>query len=206
MEALYNVAGFLSDERTNSPQNIEAHFALNTIAPYLFSKHLFDPLAAAGCPDARTVIVNFGSSAVNSVQSLDVQTLANPAKIGGLMGAYANTKLALTAMTRAMSDEAAESNVSYLTVDPGPTKTPMTASGDGMPWFIRLLAPLLFKPVEVQAKRIVDSVRQATADRESGLYISEGRRRPFPRLATDKALQAEVIKLLDDLTDQYCAD
>ncbi|MEM1067307.1 MAG: SDR family NAD(P)-dependent oxidoreductase [Planctomycetota bacterium] len=202
LEALYNVAGFLSDKRMTSPQNIEGHFALNTIAPYLFTKHLMDPLAAGGRPDNRSVVVNFGSSAVNSVKTLDVQTLANPAKVGGLMGAYANTKLALTAMTLAMSGTAGASTVSYLTVDPGPTKTSMTGSGDGMPWFIRLLAPLLFKPADVQAERIVDSVQQAVADGESGLYISEGRRKPFPRLATDEALQGEIVNLLDQLTNR----
>ncbi|MEM6471449.1 MAG: SDR family NAD(P)-dependent oxidoreductase, partial [Planctomycetota bacterium] len=206
LEALYNVAGFLSDKRTISPQNIEGHFAINTIAPYLFSKHLVGPLAAGGRTDALSVVVNFGSSAVNSIKTLNVQALVDPAKIGGLMGAYANTKLALTALTLAMNDAAAASSVSYLTVDPGPTKTPMTGSGDGMPWFVRLLAPILFKPVDVQAKRIVDSVQQASRDGESGLYISEGRRKPFPRLAMDRTLQTEVMNLLDEQTNQLELD
>ncbi|MEO1528180.1 MAG: SDR family NAD(P)-dependent oxidoreductase [Planctomycetota bacterium] len=196
LDALYNLAGFLSDNRVESVQGIEAHFAINTVAPYLFANQLSASLSAGKGGEKSAVVVNFGSSAVNSVKKLEVQSLANPAKIGGLMGAYANSKLALMAMTLAMDAEAMKSNVLFQVADPGPTKTSMTHTGDGMPWFLKLLVPLIFKTADVQAKRLVDGVQKAVAEGESGLYISEGRRKRFPKLATDKTLQSDLMQLL----------
>ena len=158
LAAVYNVAGILTQQRFNSKQGLEAHFAVNTVAPFLFAKHLRSVLKTEAASGVRPAVVNFGSSAVNSVKKLDVQALADPIEIGGLMGAYANSKLALMAMTKAFSDES--DKVLYLSVDPGATKTSMTQSGDGMPWYLKPLVPFLFKPADVQAKRIVDGVQK----------------------------------------------
>ncbi|MEM1224958.1 MAG: SDR family NAD(P)-dependent oxidoreductase [Planctomycetota bacterium] len=200
LSAIYNVAGLLTDNRITSVQGIEGHFAINTVAPYLFTRCLRNSLEAGKEADETSVVVNFGSSAVNSVKKLDVPTMVDPPKIGGLMGAYATSKLALMAVTLAMIDRQANSGVLFVNADPGPTKTSMTGSGDGMPWFIRLLRPLIFKSADVQAKRLVDGVEQAVADRQTGLYISEGRRKPNPKAATDKVVQDDLMNLLESLT------
>ncbi|MEM9368898.1 MAG: SDR family NAD(P)-dependent oxidoreductase [Planctomycetota bacterium] len=199
LSAIYNVAGLLTGNRISSRQGIEGHFAINTVAPYLICQHLCGVLEAAQQTGVHSVVVNLGSSAADSLKSLDVQSLADPDEVGGLMGAYANSKLALTAMTLAMGRE---SGVSWLTADPGPTKTSMTRGGDGMPWFLRPLVPLLFKPADLQAKRLVDAVELAAAENASGLYISQGRRKPVPASAQDLAVQSDVMNLLAELTSQ----
>ena len=43
ISALYNIAGLLTDKRVMSPQNIEGHFALNTLAPYVFDSATTKP-------------------------------------------------------------------------------------------------------------------------------------------------------------------
>ncbi|MEM6689822.1 MAG: SDR family NAD(P)-dependent oxidoreductase [Planctomycetota bacterium] len=200
LNALYNIAGLLTDKRITSLQGVEGHFAVNTVAPFLFARELNGLLTAGGKTGEHSVVVNFSSSAVNSVKRLNPQTLIEPADIGGLMGAYANCKLALMAMTLAMNSQSEQSRVLFQSVDPGPTRTPMTKSGDGMPWFLRLLVPFIFKAPEVQAKRLVDGVQQAVRNNESGLYISEGRRKPYPGLAMDRAFQRELMEVLDQVT------
>ena len=202
ISAIYNVAGLLTESRIESAQGIEGHFAINTVAPFLFAKHLSNVLDASVKSDDRPVVVTFGSSAVNSIKTLEVGALSNPSDIGGLMGAYAKTKLALMAMTLYMSEEQRDAGVSFLCVDPGPTKTTMTSSGDGMPWFLKLLVPFIFKSAEVQAKRLVEGVEKARTDGQSGLYISEGKRKPYPAIARDKTIQAELNQLLKELCVQ----
>ncbi|MEM6691698.1 MAG: SDR family NAD(P)-dependent oxidoreductase [Planctomycetota bacterium] len=201
LHAVYNIAGLLTDKRISSPQGIEGHFAVNTIAPYLFAKRLSGALVDAQAMGEPSVVVNFTSSAAYSIKSTEVGDLAEPADIGGLMGAYANTKLALMAMTLAMQKEFGQ-RLRFYSADPGPTKTPMTKAGDGMPWFVRLLVPLIFKAPDVQAQRLISGIQKAVSDDISGVHISQGKRKSFPKMAEDKAFQNELMKVLGELTKQ----
>lgn len=93
--ALYNNSGVLTSQRVNSMQGHESNYAVNTLAPYILMKSLRAALRRSeGAP--QTMFINTTSSAQNAVKSLDVESLSNPETIGGLTGAYAATKLALT--------------------------------------------------------------------------------------------------------------
>ncbi|MEM6839682.1 MAG: SDR family NAD(P)-dependent oxidoreductase [Cyanobacteria bacterium P01_C01_bin.120] len=141
ISALYNIAGLLTDKRVMSPQDIEGHFAVNTLAPYYLTQLLRQQLGEGARASRHSVVVNFASSAMNGVKELDVETLANPESIGGLTGAYAKSKAALAAASLANREELLKDDIFIQVVDPGPTKTTMTRSSDGMPWFLRLLYP-----------------------------------------------------------------
>ena len=197
ISALYNIAGILTDRRMMSPQNVEGHFAVNTIAPYILMQRLRKQLSAGSTSESQSVVVNFSSSAIKGLKKLEVAQLSNPKEIGGLMGAYARTKLALDVMGKGMEKELSEESILIVAADPGPTKTTMTGSGDGMPWFLRLLQPFLFKSAKQQAERLVRGVQQAVADKKTGLYISEGQRKKYPAMALDGQLQRELRALLD---------
>ncbi|MEM8544917.1 MAG: SDR family NAD(P)-dependent oxidoreductase [Cyanobacteria bacterium P01_H01_bin.119] len=197
ISALYNIAGLLTDKRITSPQNIEGHFALNTLAPYLLTQRLRKQLSAGAKGDRQSVVVNFSSSAINGVKELDVATLTNPESIGGLMGAYANSKAALTAVSHLMQEELSEDGILIEVVDPGPTKTSMTGSSDGMPWFLRLLRPLIFKSAKLQSQKLVSAVEAAVSEEKSGLFISEGQRKSYPSTVLNKEVQLEIKQLLD---------
>ncbi|MEM9265658.1 MAG: SDR family NAD(P)-dependent oxidoreductase [Cyanobacteria bacterium P01_F01_bin.13] len=208
INALYNVSGLLTDQRIMSPQGVEGHFALNTLAPYMLIQGLRSSLGkalpsqlAAGASDGdRAVIANFSSSAINAVKEIDVAQLRNPDKIGGLMDAYAKSKLAVTAVTCLLKDDLLEENILIYSVDPGATKSSMTKESTGMPPFLRWLAPLLFKSPDHQAMKITKGMEVAITDGESGLFITNGRRKPNPPLALDKAFQSDLKALLQDLS------
>ena len=203
VSALYNIAGLLTEKRVMSPQNIEGHFAINTLAPYCLTQLLRKELSAGVTTDRYSVVVNFSSSATNGVKELDVATLTNPESIGGLMGAYAKSKAALTAVSVSMKEELLDDGILIETVDPGPTKTSMTSSSDGMPWFLLLLRPLIFKSAKFQAQRLVDAVETAVSDGKSGLFISEGKRKAHPSIVLNKHIQTEIKLLLDTQVQHY---
>lgn len=196
--ALYNIAGLLTDKHITSPQNVEGHFALNALAPYMLIQ-LFRPhLKAAATPKSPSFIVNFSTSAVNSVKSIDVDKLSNPAKIGGLMGAYANTKALLNIMAGFLEQELSADHIYIYSVDPGATRTQMTNSNPGMPWLVQLLVPLFFGDPKKQAKKVVHSVHEAAKNKSTGIFISNGKFRSNPPLANDKETQNAVRQLMDN--------
>lgn len=197
ISALYNIAGLLTDKRIMSPQNIEGHFALNTLAPYALTQLLRNQLGAGVRNIQQSVIVNFSSSAINAVKEIDVRTLTNPESIGGLMGAYATSKTALTAVSALMKEELLKDGILIQVVDPGPTKTSMTGSSDGMPWYLLLLRPLLFKSAKLQAQRLISAVESAVSEGKSGLFISEGQQKSYPPITLNKDIQTEIKSLLD---------
>ena len=200
IDALYNVSGLLTDRRIMSPQGVEGHFALNTLAPYMLIQGLRSQLSAGASDGNQSVIVNFSSSAINAVKEIDVTQLRNPDKIGGLMDAYAKSKLAVTAVTCLLKDDLMEENILIYSVDPGATKSSMTKESTGMPPLLRLLAPLLFKSPDRQAMKIIKGMEAAVTDGKSGLFITNGRRKPNPPLALDKAFQSDLKALLQDLS------
>ena len=203
ISALYNIAGLLTDKRVMSPQNIEGHFALNTLAPYVLTQLLRNSLRAGAKGIQKSVVVNFSSSAINAVKELKVETLTNPESIGGLMGAYATSKAALTAVSDLMKEELLEDGILIQVVDPGPTKTSMTSSSDGMPWYLLLLRPLLFKSAKLQAQRLLSAIESAVIEGKSGLFISEGKRKAYPSIALNKNIQTEIKLLLDTQIQQF---
>ena len=151
--ALYNNAGLLTYNRVISRQNVEGHFAVNALAPYLFIQKLRKQLKAGSTAEDQSVVVNVSSEGAYTSKKFDVATLTNPEKIGGLMGAYSQSKLAIATMTCLMSEELSAEGILILSVSPGPTKSRMVDAGDGIPWLIRLLRPVLFKPADVQAQK-----------------------------------------------------
>lgn len=203
ISALYNVAGILTDRRLTSEQGYEGHYAVNVLAPYFITQRLRKQLSAGSTSSRKSVVVNFASSAIMSVKKMAVSELTNPKEIGGLMGAYAKTKLAITIVSEFLNEELSDEGILTHAVDPGPTKTPMTGGGDGMPWIVSLLQPLLFKSPEGQAKKAVSAVDAGVSEGASGIYISEGKRKKAPAVVSNKEIQMELRKLLEDQIAEF---
>ncbi|MEM1157536.1 MAG: SDR family NAD(P)-dependent oxidoreductase [Verrucomicrobiota bacterium] len=203
LSALYNVAGLLTDSRMTSMQGVEAHFAVNTLAPYLMIQRLRSQLSAGSSSEQKAIVVNFSSSAIKSVKKLDISSLINPKEIGGLMGAYAKSKVATTMISELLQEQLSAQGILICSVDPGPTKTPMTDSGDGMPWFLSLLQPLIFKSAEAQAGKVVDAVGAVVHEGVSGVFISEGKRKPAPAIVSDTELQSSLRALLEAQVERF---
>ncbi|MEM1184834.1 MAG: SDR family NAD(P)-dependent oxidoreductase [Planctomycetota bacterium] len=197
VKALYNVAGLLTDQRMTSAQGIEGHFAVNTLAPYVMAMALREPLSTGSSRGDLSVVVNFSSSAVKGVKALNAADLANPSDIGGLFGAYATTKFAVTAVSCMLADEFQKDGTIVVSADPGATRTAMTKGNLAMPWFLRLLAPLVFSSPEKQATKLVSGVEQARAAGSSGAFIASGKQAENPPLAMDANVQADLRSVLD---------
>ncbi|MEM1052824.1 MAG: SDR family NAD(P)-dependent oxidoreductase [Pseudomonadota bacterium] len=190
--ALYCVAGVLTSERRLSVQGHESHYAVNVLANYVLIKNLKSSMAAS--EDGETpMIVSMSSSAIKS-GDLVVDGLSNPPKIGGLMGAYAQSKMALTAMVAEMARELEMSGVLIRAIDPGPTKTSMTSGGDGMPLILRWLAPILFSDAHQQAAKIVAAADPAAFGQGTGTFVSSWKEQKLPKSIADGSKRAELMR------------
>ena len=159
IDALYNNSGVLTSEKTLSSQGFESQFAVNVLAPYQLTLGLRDKMTRSS-NDSPAMVVFFSSSAVNSQKSLNLDELANPDKVGGLMGAYAQTKLAVTALAPALSESLKADNILIRAVDPGATKTAMTTSGNSaMPKPLQWLAPILFSAAATSKRPKLSTVQ-----------------------------------------------
>lgn len=199
IDALYNNSGVLTGDRVLSAQGFESQFAVNTLAPYLLTTLLRKKLARPS-DQQPAMVVNFSSSAISPLKAMELDQLATPEKVGGLMTTYAQTKLAVTALAPALADGLKSDNILIRAVDPGATKSPMTTGGNsGMPKLVALLAPLLFKPADKQAAKVIDAADPSALGGRTGIYVANRKEKKMPPPATDSTNQAELLNLLDGL-------
>lgn len=198
IDALYNNAGLLTGKKTLSAQGFESQFAVNTLAAYQMTKALRAKMARPA-DERPAMVVNLSSSAITPLKALELDTLANPPKVGGLMSTYAQTKLAVTTLSAALAAELKSDNILIRAIDPGATKTPMTTSGSGMPKILAWIAPLVFSPADKQAAKLVDSADPSAFGGASGIYVANRRQKKPPAPVTDAKVQGNLMALLDGL-------
>ena len=197
LDLLFNNSGVLTSERVMSVQRHESNYAVNTLAPYVMTQGL-RPALRNQHAGAKSMIVNTTSSAHNAAKSLDTTTLSDPKDIGGLTGAYATTKLALTTMGTAMESELEAEGIMIRSVCPGPVVTPMTKTSDAMPGILKLLVPLLFKSPDKQASKMIYAAQTESYGGKTGIYITNGKEKPLPSLAQDASVQAKLMAKLSE--------
>ncbi|WP_419909919.1 SDR family NAD(P)-dependent oxidoreductase [Hoeflea sp.] len=197
VDALYNNSGVLTAQKTLSVQGFESQFAVNVLAPYQLTVELRDKMTRPA-DEAPAMVVLFSSSAVNAQKTLDLKELANPAMVGGLMGTYAQTKLAVTALAPALSEALSANNILIRAVDPGATKTAMTTSGNAaMPKPLQWLAPFLFSAADKQAAKVIDSADPAAFGGRTGIFVANRKQKTMPKPAAEEATQKQLIALLE---------
>ena len=205
IDTLYNVAGVLNSTRVLSAQGFESNFAVNTLAPYQLIRGLREKMARAS-DTLPAMIMNFSSSAVLRQKTLDIKNLVNPKEVSGLMGTYAQSKLALTALTVAIAWDLQRDNILVRAVDPGATKTSMTTQNDSMPKLLRWLAPLLFQNADKQAAKVVQSARPTAFGGRSGIFVANVKEKGVPIPAADPEIQRQLLALLDHSIRAETAD
>ncbi|MEL6919892.1 MAG: SDR family NAD(P)-dependent oxidoreductase [Pseudomonadota bacterium] len=195
IDALYNNSGVLTSERVMSAQGHESNYAVNTLAAYVMMQAMRPALRRDDAAEA-TMIINTTSSAHNAAKSLDTETLSEPKTIGGLTGAYATTKLALTTMGTAMADALNAEGIMVRSVCPGAVVTPMTKTSDAMPGILKLLVPLFFNAPDKQAAKMIHAAQTDSFGGRTGIYITNGKEKPLPKLAVDQDVQARLMAKL----------
>ncbi len=196
LDALLSISGVLTSERRLSAQGFESHYAVNTLATYDLIRHAI-PLLRRPEGEPAAMVVTMSSSTINRVKRVELDTIADPKEIGGLMGAYAHSKVALTAMGSAWAATLKKDNILIRSVDPGATMTPMIERGDGMPAPIRWMAPLLFAKPRTQAEKLLQTLSPMAFHGDSGGFYAQGRAKKPPALVLDRQFQERVMEKLE---------
>lgn len=205
IDYLFNNAAILTHRRIMSAQNIESHFAINVVAPYYLCQSLRSLLQNSAEIGHQPIIINVSSGAAFRVKKLDISTLQNPPEIGGIFGAYSNSKLALTAISTMMADELTKQNILVRSVNPGRVKTPMTLENESIPWWIRFgitMTPFTFQPAERQARKVVNAANKYAFSDKNGAFIFQDYETDNPKLAMDTKFTSKLRSLLDELIIQ----
>jgi len=170
IDALFNNAGIMSDGLQWTSSGREAHFEINVLAPYIVTIALRD-LVALG--DSKTIL-NTSSNSLLMVRDFDITKLEQPSEFKKLIGPYAKSKLALSLWSAAVAPTLDALGVRILSVDPGPTKTAMSA-GPGMPAWLLPLRHLIFRSPARAADVLYDAAFHSKAP--SGTFLLSGKRR-----------------------------
>ncbi|MCJ8300807.1 MAG: SDR family NAD(P)-dependent oxidoreductase, partial [Pseudomonadales bacterium] len=155
IDLLFHNAGVLTANKILSRDNIEMHFAINCIAPYLLTKHLMPLLNQAD--DAKVIIS--GSGASSMAMNIKVDQLVNPETFKGMTGSYAQSKASVKVLFSYLQTKS--QHIKYSVVDLSPTKTKMTRS-EAMPTIFKW-ASFLFTSPEKSAQKLYASIQQPNA-------------------------------------------
>ncbi len=109
LDVLINNAGVYKTPNSTTKEGLDIRFVVNTIAPYVLTKHLLPQLGATGR------VINLSSAAQSSV---DPAALKGEGQLSD-SDAYAQSKLALTMWSRLMGEAQSESGPVIIAVNPG---------------------------------------------------------------------------------------
>ncbi|WGW05983.1 SDR family NAD(P)-dependent oxidoreductase [Tropicibacter oceani] len=184
IDVLINNAGVLKTPQTRTAEGLDVRFVVNTIAPYLLTRRLLPIIPATGR------VVNLSSAAQAPV---DVQALRGKRGLDD-MGAYAQSKLAITIWTQDMARAHPDGPV-FIAVNPGSLlATKMVKEGFG----------LAGSDLSIGA----DILRRAALSQEfasaSGRYFdNDSKRFAQPNAAAgDQAHVTDVMAAIRDLAGQ----
>jgi retinol dehydrogenase 12 len=197
LDVLINNAGGTFRSKTMSADNIEATFALNTVAAFTLTSHLRGTLA-----QAHGRVVNIATGFLSRTK-LNVADLVNPPSYSSL-GIYARAKLASIMMTLEQAERWKSDGVSAVSVQPGIVLG--TRFGGGEPSrssFGRTIGATLLQllGVGVTLEQATERYQQAAfGDMASGGYFAWGKVTKLPQQAQDASVRQAVWQLLEKLT------
>lgn len=187
LDLLVNNAGVLLDGIQMSPDHLEMHTQINLIAPYIMMQSLKENVS-----QTQGVIINISSGSGFRARDLSIKELTRPSIAKKLVGSYARSKLALSAVTQALGEEYARVDVTLASVGPGANKTAMS-SGDGMPKLLQLLGPIIYAPPSKGAQRIVDAVEAARAHYQPGAFFTGHKAKELPAFAQSPKITEALL-------------
>jgi NAD(P)-dependent dehydrogenase (short-subunit alcohol dehydrogenase family) len=192
IHVLVNNAGVAKKQRTLSVDGIELTFAVNHLAPFLFTRELL-PLLRAGAP-SRIVTV---ASAAEASGRIDFDDLQSEKKYRGFP-VYAKTKLMNVMFTYELSTRLAGSGVTANCVHPGAVATDMLRQ---RPWWLYgLISPFLLSP-EQGAAAPVYLASSPEVEGVCGDYFVRGRAKPSSLRSYDADARKRLWELSDALID-----
>jgi NAD(P)-dependent dehydrogenase (short-subunit alcohol dehydrogenase family) len=197
LDVLINNAGGMFRTKTMSADNIEATFALNTVAAFALTSLLHRPLA-----QARGRVVTIATGFLGRTK-LNVQDLVNPKSYSPL-GRYAQAKLASIMMTLEQAQRWQQEGISAIAVQPGIVLgTRFGGAEPSRPSLGRRVGATILNRLGIGAtmEQATERYRLAAfSDMPSGTYFAWGKVAKIPQQAQDGEVRRAVWNLLEKLT------
>lgn len=172
LDVLINNAGLWAGERVVTADAHELTFAVNYLAPFVLTTELLPLLARS----ERGRVVNV-ASILHRSGSIDFEDLHGTESFSA-SGAYRQSKLALVAFTAALDQRLSGTDVVAVSVEPG--FVPGTGLYRDLPWYVRILAPVLsalplgFTNSPAAAAETYVFALRAPASDVAGRYLADG--------------------------------
>ena len=183
LDVIINNAGVMRVPETVTQDGLDVRFAVNTVAPYLLTKHLLPLLAH----DGR--VINLSSAAQAPV---DLGALQGKNRLLDDMSAYAQSKLALTMWTNALASSHSSQGPVFVAVNPGSLlASKMVKEGFGISG----------KSLSIGADVLVRAALSEEFANASGRYFDndEGRFAPPHADALNAQKCRDVLAVIDEL-------
>lgn len=187
INALINNAGVLLQKLEGNDNHIDIHFHVNTIAPILIGELLRPALKHADKKSGNSIIVNLSSDSIFHTHELNPEKIKNPSK-AGVFGAYGQSKLALTAITRYLAEEFEKDGINMFAINPGATRTKMAKGFIG--WFY-LLLPTPFS----SAKKIARPIIEEGFNIPTGSLLSMDKVKRIPKNGGDGEIMSKTYEV-----------
>lgn len=195
IDVLVNNVGGYWNTRHVTADGLERTFAVNHLAPFLFTHLLLDRLMEA--PAARVVTVSSNAQAMGRI---DFDDLQGEQDYSGAR-AYNQSKLANVMFTHELARLLEGTTVTANAVHPGLVSTSFGADDPGRTQ--RLLVPLIRPFMKSPAQGAETSVHVAThpgLEHVSGSYFANSRPKRSSERSTDRAAAARLWQASHDLT------
>jgi len=173
VNVLINNAGIAKKHRTLSADGYELTFAVNHLAPFLFTRELM-PLLQAGAP-ARIVNV---ASAAEAHGPIDFDDLQSEKNYKGFR-VYGKTKLMNVLFTYELAARLANTGVTANCVHPGAVATDMLRQ---LPWLLyAMISPFLLTPEQGARTQVFLASSRSVEGVSGGYYVKSKAARSSPR-------------------------
>jgi NAD(P)-dependent dehydrogenase (short-subunit alcohol dehydrogenase family) len=204
LDVLINNAGLVEAQRRLTVDGVEAHFAVNVVAPFLLT-HLLFPLLQRSAPSR--VITLSGGLPRPQVAVADLQAEHS---FRGLV-TYTRAKAAMMAMSYEFAERTRGSGVGMFVVYPGSAETAMSRglTPEMVPLALRLVWPLfrlMLRDTDGNsatraARSSIFAASDARLNGQTGQYYdTNGRLTAWPPSVVDSADRAAVWHLCEAVT------
>ena len=186
LDVLINNAGISPREKQMTVDGLERTFAVNTVAPYLLTRLLIEPLTAA-----RGRVVNVVTE-VRPRTRIEIGDLKDPARYS-TFSAYLHSKLALEMVTLEQARRY-EGKVTVVGVNPG-ISFDTGLSAELPRWFVSVaptLARMGRRRVLTPDEAGAQVARASTGTVTSGVIYFEGEEMSLPGQANDRPVRADL--------------
>ncbi len=197
IHVLVNNAGVANKHRTVTVDGYEQIFAVNHLAPFLFTRELL-PLLRAGAPSR---IVNVASVAERN-NPIDFDDLQSERNYGGFR-AYGKSKLANVLFTYELAERLAGTGVTANCLHPGAVATDMLKK---IPWLLyALISPFLLTPAQGAVTQLFLASSPQVEGVSGGYYVKSTAARSSSR-SYDLGARKRLWDVSESLVDSALSD